>query len=161
MHCFLHHKDFKPLAQEAVPSTLYYPIFSISKTLLFDYCLTESYLFLFCIITPSAPPTPYEVTALVTNVSTVTVTWQWTSLGSAPDCFNTTSVTYYPKGGSELSLQLSDPVATEGTLIDLQCNTNYTITVVATAGEHRREGVAEFPLILEGTVLDVIIHVCK
>ena len=70
-------------------------------------------------------------------------------------------MTYYPKGGSELSLQLSDPVATEGTLIDLQCNTNYTITVVATAGEHRREGVAEFPLILEGTVLDVIIHVCK
>ena len=48
---------------------------------------------------------------------------------------------YRPKGGSASSLQLSDPAATEATLTDLQCNTNYTITVVATAGEYRREGV--------------------
>ena len=68
----------------------------------------------------------------------------------APDCFNTTSVTYHPEGGSESSLQLSDPAATEATLTDLQCSTSYTITVVATAGEHRKEGVAKFPLILEG-----------
>ena len=38
-------------------------------------------------------------------------------------------------------MQLSDPAATEATLTNLQCNTNYTITVVATAGEHRRESV--------------------
>ena len=49
-------------------------------------------------------------------------------------------MTYRPEGGSESSLQLSDPAATETTLTGLQCNTNYTITVVATAGEHRREG---------------------
>ena len=49
-------------------------------------------------------------------------------------------MTYRPEGGSESSLQLSDPAATEATLIGLQCNTNYTITVVATAGGHRREG---------------------
>ena len=117
--------------------------------------------FFFLWDTPSAPPTPTEVTALVTNVSTVRVTWQWTSSDPAPYCFNTTSVIYCPEGGSELSLQLSDPAAPEATLTDLQCNTNYTVTVVATAGEHRREGVAEFPLILEGTVLDVIVHVCN
>ena len=35
--------------------------------------------------------------------------------------------------------------ATEATLTDLQCNSNYTIAVVATAGEHRREGVAFLP----------------
>ena len=110
---------------------------------------------------PSAPPTPTEVIALVTNVSTVRVTWQWTSSDPAPYCFNTTSVIYFPEGGSELSLQFSDPAATEATLTDLQCNTNYTVTVVATAGEHRREGVTEFPLILEGRVVDVIIHVCN
>ena len=51
-------------------------------------------------------------------------------------------MTYHPEGGSESSLQLSDPAATETTLTDLQNNTNYTITVVATAGEHRRESVA-------------------
>ena len=121
--------------------------------MLFDYCFTESYLLSFLWDTPSAPPTPTEVTALVTNVSTVRVTWQWTSSDPATYCFNTTSVIYCPEGGGELSLQLSDPAATEATLTDLQCNTNYTVTVVATAGEHRREGVAGFPLILEGTVV--------
>ena len=76
------------------------------------------------------------------NASSVRVAWQWTRSGSAPNCFNTTTVTYHPEGGGESSQQLSDPAATETTLTDLQCNTNYTITVVATAGEHRRVGVA-------------------
>ena len=53
-------------------------------------------------------------------------------------------MTYHPEGGSESSLQLSDPAAAETTLTltDLQCNTSYTITVVATAGEYWRESVA-------------------
>ena len=51
-------------------------------------------------------------------------------------------MTYHPEGGGESFLQLSDPAANETTLTDLQCNTNYTITVVATAGEHRSETVA-------------------
>jgi len=51
-------------------------------------------------------------------------------------------VTYHPEGGSEFSLQLRDPAATETILTGFQCNTRYTITVVATAGEHRRESVA-------------------
>ena len=76
------------------------------------------------------------------NSSSVKVTWQWTSLGSAPNCFNTTHVIYRPEGGGDSSLQLSDPAATEATLTGLQCNTNYTITVVATAEEHRREDAA-------------------
>ena len=56
---------------------------------------------------------------------------------------------YHPEGGDESSLQLSDPAATEATLTDLQCNTSYTITVVAAAGGHKREGVA---LLLEGMI---------
>ena len=51
-------------------------------------------------------------------------------------------MTYHPGRGGESSLQLSDPAATEATLTDLQNNTYYTITVVATAGELRRESVA-------------------
>ena len=105
-------------------------------------------LYLYLHTTP-APPTPTEVTAEVINTSSVRVAWQWTSSGPAPNCFNTTTVTYRPEGGGESSLQLSDPAATEATLTDLQCNTNYTITVVATAGEHRREGVAFLPLTLQ------------
>ena len=91
---------------------------------------------------PPAPPTPTDVTAQLKNASSVKVTWQWTSSGPAPDCFNTTTVTYRPEGGGEFSLQLSNKAATEATLSGLQCNTNYTITVVATAGQHRRESVA-------------------
>ena len=93
----------------------------------------------------SAPPTPIEVTTRFMNASSIRVTWQWISSGPAPNCFNTTTVTYYPEGGGESSLQLSNPAATEAILTDLQCNTNYTITVVATAGEHRTESVTFLP----------------
>ena len=106
-------------------------------------------------ITP-APPTPTGVTARLISASSVRVAWQWNSSGPAPHCFNTTTVTYRPEGGGESSLQLSDPTATEvtlsdpaateATLTDLRCNTNYTVTVVATAGEHRREGVMFLPI---------------
>ena len=82
----------------------------------------------------SAPPTPTEVTVQVTSVSSVRVTWQWISSGPAPSCFNTTYVTYRREGGGESSLQLSDPAATEATLTDLQCSTNYTISVHTSSG---------------------------
>ena len=98
--------------------------------------------FQFILYIISAPPTPTNVTAEVMNASSVRVAWQWTRSGSAPNCFNTTHVTYRPERDSESSLELSDPAATEATLTSLQCNANYTITVVPTAGDHRREGVA-------------------
>ena len=81
------------------------------------------------------------------NASSVRIAWQWTSLGPPPDCFNTTHVTYHPEGGGKSSLQLSDPAATGITLTDLRNNTNYTITVVATAGEYRRESMARTVLL--------------
>ena len=63
-------------------------------------------------------------------------------------------MTYRPEGGGEFFLQLSNPASTEATLTDLQCNTNYTITVVATAGEYRRENVARTVYLpLQGTDL--------
>ena len=101
--------------------------------------------YLLCCITP-APPTPTNVTTQHKNASSVRVEWQWSSLGPAPNCFNTITVTYYPEGGGESSLQLSDPAATEATLTNLQCNTKYTISVVATAGEHRSERITLLPI---------------
>ena len=102
-------------------------------------------------ITPSTtPPITTDVTAQFTSASSVRVTWQWTSSGSAPNCFNTTRVTYRPQGGDESSLQLSDPAATEATLTGLQCNTNYTITVVSIAGEHRSKSVVGIVLPQQG-----------
>ena len=103
------------------------------------FCIAVIILY-YC--TTPAPPTPTEVSVQFLNTSSVRVTWQWTSSGPAPNCFNSTRVTYHPEGGGEFSLQLSDPTATEATLTGLQNNKCYTITVVATAGEHRREGVA-------------------
>ena len=98
------------------------------------------------------------------NASSVRVAWQWTSSGPAPSCFNTTRVTYHPEGGGEFSLQLRDPAANETILTstDLQCNTRYTITVVATAGEHRRESAAMtvlLALVLQG--IYTIISMCS
>ena len=87
-----------------------------------------------CLCTTSASPTPTEVTVQVTSVSSVRVTWQWISSGPTPYCFNTTTVTYRPEGGSESSLQLSDTAATEATLTDLQCSTSYTISVHTNSG---------------------------
>jgi len=103
--------------------------------------------------TSPAPPTPAGVTTQITTASSVRVAWQWISSGPAVSCFNTTRVTYHPKGGRESSLLLRDPAATETILTGLQCKTHYTITVVATAGEHMREsvGISVF-LPLQGTI---------
>ena len=116
-----------------MPYSPHYTISYLQLCLLIIASLTAICLTL-CLCTTTAPPTPTEVTALVTNVSTVRVTWQWTSSDPAPDCFNTTSVIYRPEGGGELSLQLSDQAATEATLTDLQCGTSYTITVHTSSG---------------------------
>ena len=99
--------------------------------------------------TPAAPPAPTEVSVQVITASSVRIAWQWTSSGPTPNCFNTTSVTYHPEGGDESSLKLSDPAATRVTLTDLRNNTNYTITVVVTAGEYRKESMARTVLLPE------------
>ena len=113
----------------------------------------------------AAPPTPTKVTAETTYDSSVRVTWQWASSGPAPSCFNTTCVTYrHPEEGGESSLQLRDPAANETILTGLQSNTCYTITVVATAGEYRRESVTTavlLPQVLQGmtsTLLVMLMH---
>ena len=57
-------------------------------------------------------------------------------------------MTSHLEGGGESSLQLSDPAANKTTLTDLQCDTNYIITVVAIVEEHMREGVTS--ILLQG-----------
>ena len=127
--------------------------------------LQEVYTFIWqftvCILyycTTPAPPTPTNVTIRLQNASSVKLSWQWTSTGPAPNCFNVTHVTYRPEGGDESSLQLSDPAATEATLTNLQDNTCYTVSVVAIAG-HKRECVARTVLLpLQGILQGVSVH---
>ena len=132
--------------------------FQISSVFLFHYIITT--LSLYCCITP-VPPTPTYVTTWLLNASSVRITWQWTSSGSAPNCFNTTTLTYHPEGGGESFLQLSDPAATEATLTNLQCNTNYTITVVATAEKYKTEGVAPFSTLQGSCTIFSYLEVCN
>ena len=129
-----------PTSSTSGSSMVYLP--ARGKYMCMQCCLFANTYYYHC--TTPAPPTPTEVTAQFTSTSSVRVTWQWTSSGPAPDCLHTTTVTYRPEGGGESSLQLSDSAANETTLTDLHCNTSYTITVVATAGEHRRKDVAFF-----------------
>ena len=63
-------------------------------------------------------------------------------------------MTYHPDGGGESSLQLSDPAVTETTLAGLQNDRCYTITEVATAGEHKREGVVRRVLLPQQGILN-------
>ena len=114
-------------------------------------CISVEFIIVHITAPHLVPPTPTEVTVQLMDASSIRVAWQWTSSGPAPNCLNTTTVTYRPEGGGESSLQLSDPAATETILTGLQYNTNYSITVVATAGEHRREGEATIVLPQQGT----------
>ena len=90
------------------------------------------------VISHAAIPVPVGVRAEVTADNTsIRVSWQWSCQG-VPDLLR---VDYQPEGGSRIMHTVGSTTATSATLPNLQCNTNYTITVVATAGEHKREGV--------------------
>ena len=131
----------------------------ILPTLPCDYCFTNNCMFNFVLLTSPAPPIPTEVTAEVTNVSSVRVAWQWTSSDPAPYCFNTTAVTYRPEGDGESFLQLSDPAATEATLIDLQCSTSYTISIHTSSGStDTRSTPRTVSLPARGTVYKYNLH---
>ena len=106
----------------STPKMIYLPARGSYMNSSLSYILLQFLPLYYCI---PAPPTPTAVTAWFASTSTVRVTWQWTSSGLAPDCFNTTTVNYHPEGGSEFFLQLSNPLATAAALIGLQCNTSY------------------------------------
>ena len=129
----------------SVPRTVSLPARGMCTSYVTAYSISHFYCSQHC--TTSAPPTPTGVTAEAINASSFWVAWQWDRSGLAPSCFNTTHVAYCPEGSGRTSLQLIDPAANETTLTDLQNNTCYTITLVATAGEHRREGVARTVLL--------------
>ena len=59
--------------------------------------------------TIAAPPIPTEVTAQLMNASSFRVAWQWTSSGSTPNCFNTTSFSWTFIWTSPFSWKLSRP----------------------------------------------------
>ena len=77
-------------------------------------------------------PTPFGVRAEVTADNTsIRVSWQWSHQG-VPMCVGNVSVHYQPEGRSPMSYTAgSTTTTTSATLLNLHCNTKYTIWVHA------------------------------
>ena len=79
-------------------------------------------------------PTPFGVRAEVTAGNTsIRVSWQWSHQG-VPMCVGNVRVDYQPQGGSLMSYTCtvgSTTTATSATLLNLQCDTKYTVWVHA------------------------------
>ena len=79
--------------------------------------------------------------ATVNNTS-ISVSWEWSS-DSFPTCVNLVQVRYRPEGGSQVMYTAgSTTAATSATLINLQCNTKYTIWVYVRSGQNGKTSVS-------------------
>ena len=56
-------------------------------------------------------------------------------------CVDLVRVHYQPEGGSLMMYTASNTTATSATLLNLQCNTEYTVWVYASGGLHNRMSV--------------------
>ena len=76
-------------------------------------------------------PTPVRVRAEVTTDNTsIRVLWDWSRQGLLV-CLESVRVDYQPEGGSLMMYTVDSATATSATLSNLQCNTQYTISVYA------------------------------
>ena len=71
-----------------------------------------------------------EATADNTSIQ---VFWEWPRQ-SVLLCFDSVRVDYQPEGGSLMMYTVDSATATSATLSNLQCNTQYTISVYARGG---------------------------
>ena len=83
---------------------------------------------------PTAIPAPVRVRAEVTADNTsIRVLWEWSRQGWLT-CLDSVRVDYQPEGGSLMMYTVDNATATRATLSNLQCNTQYTISVYAEGG---------------------------
>ena len=79
-------------------------------------------------------PAPVILRAEATEDNTsIKVLWEWSREGELL-CLDRVSVDYQPEGGSLMMYTVDSATATSATLSNLQCNTQYTITVFAEGG---------------------------
>ena len=79
-------------------------------------------------------PTPVGVRAEVTADNTsISVSWEWSRQGVLM-CVDLVKVFYRPEGGPLMRHTVDNTTATSATLPNLQCNTQYTISVYASGG---------------------------
>ena len=86
-------------------------------------------------------PTPVRVTAVATAGNTsIRVSWDWQG---APKCASNVRVHYRPEGGPLMMYTVGNTTdATSATLLNLKCNTEYTIWVHASGGPTNRTSVS-------------------
>ena len=82
-------------------------------------------------------PTPIGLRAEVTSDNTsIRVQWGWSSEG-VDNCIDWIRVYYLPEGGSLMMYTVgSTTAATSATLPNLQCNTEYMISIHASGGSN-------------------------
>ena len=77
---------------------------------------------------------PVGVRAEVTADSeSIRVSWEWSHQGVSM-CVDFIRVDYQPEGGSLMMYTVSNTTATIATLLNLQCNTKYSIWIYARSG---------------------------
>ena len=74
--------------------------------------------------------------------TSIRVSWQWSRQG-VPMCVDLVTVHYQPEGGSLMMYTVSNTTATSATLPNLQCDTEYTISVYASGGQTGKRSVAK------------------
>ena len=73
--------------------------------------------------------------------TSIRVSWQWSHQGVAM-CVDLVKVHYQPEGGSLMMYTVNNTRATSATLPNLQCDTEYTISVYASGGQTGRRSVS-------------------
>jgi len=95
------------------------------------YCIAKVYACLHLIVHFTDIPQPLGMRAEVTADNTsIRVLWEWSDEGLFA-CVDSVTVDYQPEGGSLMMYTVDSATATSATLSDLQCNTQYFITVRA------------------------------
>ena len=83
-------------------------------------------------ITDILYPVRVRAEATADNTS-IRVLWEWSRQGLLM-CLDSVRVYYQPEGGSRMMYTVDSATATSATLSNLQCNTQYTISVYAGVG---------------------------
>ena len=103
-------------------------------------------------------PAPIMVRAEVTADNTsIRVLWEWSHQGVLM-CLESVRVDYQPEGGSLMVYTVDSATATSATLSNLQCNTQYNISVYAQGGRIVRRSVFRVVSLLARGIALVVRH---
>ena len=97
------------------------------------YVDTCYYIWPFSYYTDTCLPVGVRAEATADNAS-IRVSWEWSHHGVSL-CVDFIRVDYQPEGDSLMMYTVDNTTATSATLSNLQCNTEYTISVYATSGQ--------------------------